>query len=199
MHNTKAKFLIGAVVGAVAGMPLQAQVVREGARSSPSDAQVTFGYLCDDRFVVRNDGPEPVRLEYGLDKSDERTALSLDGRESIELMLSTSDQLNLLSNGKVIASARREYRDCDEVEGRSRVVVRPLSVVVAPTVFIPRYPVYRGYYDPWYYRRHSHFRPVLHPVIRIPIIIGGRRDNDRDRGRNNDRGRDRGRDSRRGR
>jgi hypothetical protein len=166
-----------------------------------NDAQVTFGYLCDDRFVVRNEGSDPVRLEYGLDKSDERTALSLDGRESVELFLSTSDQLNLFAGGKTIASARNERRDCDEVEG-GRVVVRPLRVAVAPTIIVAPYPAYRSYYDPWYHRR-TYFRPVVRAVIRVPIVIGGRRDNDRDRGRDrgrDDRGRDnRGRDDRRGR
>src|SRR6185503_14003247 len=116
----------GAAIGATAGIPLSAQVVREGARSSPNDAQISFGYLCDDRFVVRNEGDAPLRLEYGLTKNDERTALALDKSESVELLLSTSDELALFSGGKVIATARREYRDCDEVEGRSpRVVVRP--------------------------------------------------------------------------
>lgn len=111
--------------------------------------QVTFGYLCDDRFVVRNEGTQPVRLEYRLDKSDERTALDLDGRESVELLLSTSDQLNLFASGKVIGVARREYRDCDEVERGGRVIVRPLPVAVAPIVIVAPYPVYRSYYDPW--------------------------------------------------
>ena len=186
--------LIGsAALSATAAVPMAAQVVREGARTSPKDAHVTFGYLCDDRFVVRNEGPDPVRLEYGLAKNDERTSLSLNGRESVELLLSTSDDLNLYTGGKVIASARREYRDCDDVEGGGHVVVRPLVVVGGPRVIIAPYPVYRSYYDPWYHR--TYFRPVVQAVIRIPISIGGRRGNDRgrdnDRGRNN-RGNDRG-------
>jgi hypothetical protein len=200
--------LSGATLSAAVVLPAAAQVVREGARSSPRDAQITFGYLCDDRFVVRNEGDQPVNLEYGLAKNDERTALSLEGKESVELLLSTSDELELLSRGTVIASARREYRNCADLEGEgAHIVVRPLVIRSSPTVIIAPYPVYRAYYDPWY-RHHHHVyhrpivRPVVRAVVRIPIIIGGRRDNDRgrdyDRGRDNDRGRDydRGRDTR---
>ncbi|HEX7937688.1 MAG TPA: hypothetical protein VF483_01780 [Gemmatimonadaceae bacterium] len=206
MRTTILRTLVGtAAISATAGiLPLGAQVIREGARTSPKDVQVSFGYLCDDRFVVRNESDDPLRLEYGLAKNDERTSLSLDGRESVELLLSTSDELDLFSGGKVIAAARREYRDCRDVEdGGGRIVVRPL--VVRPTVVVEPYAVYRPYYDPWWYHR-PYFRPIVQAVIRVPISIGGHRDSDRgrdrggDRGRGNDRGGNRGgKDGRRGR
>jgi hypothetical protein len=201
MHSAIRTTIGGAALAVTALLPLNAQTVREGARSSPKDAQISFGYLCDDRFVIRNEGDDRVNLEYGLAKNDERTAISLDGRESVELLLSTSDQLDLFSSGRVIASARREYRDCEELEG-GRVVVRPLVVRTGPTIIVAPYPVYRSYRDPWHHH-HTYWRPVVRAVIRVPIIIGGRRDNDRgrsdrDRGRNdrdrdNNRGRDNGR------
>ena len=110
MRKTLRTLMGGAAIGAIAGIPLSAQIVREGARSNPNDAQITFGYLCDDRFVVRNEGDKDVRLEYGLAKNDERTSLALEKGESVELLLSTSDDLNLYSGNGVIATARRAYR-----------------------------------------------------------------------------------------
>lgn len=209
MLKTLKTILGTAALGATAVIPLHAQTVREGARSSPADAQISFGYLCDDRFVVRNEGATPVNLEYGLTRNDERTALQLDKDESIELMLSTSDELGLYVGGKVLATARRDYRDCDELEGESpRVIVRPLAVVYSPRVrvIVAPYPVYRAYYDPWYHRHYSYPRTVVHTVIRVPIVInrrsssGGRdygRDAGRDAGRNTGRsgGRDAGKSS----
>jgi len=205
MRTTILRTLIGtAAISATAGMlPLGAQVIREGARTSPKDAkevQVTFGYLCDDRFVVRNEGDDPLRLEYGLAKNDERTSLSLDARESVELLLDTSDELDLFAGGKVIGSAVRDYRDCRDMDDNAHVVVRPL--VVEPTVVIAPYHVYRvyrPYYGSWY---RPYFRPYYHPIVqavfRIPISIG-HRDSDRGRSSGGDRGRssggDRGRSS----
>jgi hypothetical protein len=179
-----------AIIGAAAVAPLGAQVVREGARTSIDAAQVTFGYVCDDRFLVRNEGTTPVRLEYGLDKGGDLTSLDLEGRESVELLLSTSDRLNLLSGGKVIASARRDYRDCDD--DRETVIVHRPAVVVQPTVVVASYSRYH-YYDP-FYPRHVYFRPVVRPVISIPIIIGHSSSGSRDRDRGHDRGSDHGND-----
>src|SRR5262245_53074357 len=181
--KTSFPLLGGAAFAAIAGVTtLGAQTVREGARTQLDAANITFGYVCDDRFIVRNDGKEPVRLEYGLDKNNQRTSLELEGRESVELLLSTSDQLNLLMNGEGIATARREYRDCDEDE-RPPVIVRRPAVVIQPTVIVASY---HRHYDPWYPRR-VYFAPVpRRPVIHIPIVINTR---SRDRGRDYDRGR----------
>jgi hypothetical protein len=200
MHSSVRAILGGATLSASAVLPAFAQEVREGARSSPRDAQISFGYLCDDRFVVRNEGDQPVSLEYGLAKNHERTALNLDGKESVELLLSSSDQLDLLSRGEVIASARREYRDCDELEENGRVVVRPLVIRSSPIVIVAPYPVHRTHYYPDYHRHHHvYYRPVVRPVVRavvrIPIIIG-RRDNDRGRAVYDRGGNDRGRNDR---
>src|SRR5262245_37865110 len=130
MRKTLRTLIGTAAIGATVAIPMHAQTVREGARTTPGEAKIAFGYLCDDRFVVHNEGDGPVRLEYGLTKNDERTSLALEKDESIELLLSTSDELGLYSGGKEIAVARREYRDCDDVEGREpRIVVRPLIVV----------------------------------------------------------------------
>ena len=194
MRTLGLRALAGGIAVAAGFDTLEAQVqVREGARSSHGEAQVTFGYVCDDRFVVQNDGDETVKLEYGLDRSDDRTPLTLKGKESVELLLSTTDELNLMADGKVIATAHNEGRECDEERPRVVVVRRPI-VRVEPTVIVVRpRPYYTYYDDPWWHQRR---RTVVHTtVIRFPIIINAR---SRDRGRDNDRGRDGGRDRDRG-
>jgi hypothetical protein len=187
------KTLIGGAAIALAGFtPLGAQV-REGARTSLDEAKIAFGYVCDDRFIVTNDGTEPVRLEYGLDRSDARTTLSLDGRESVELLLSSQEQLNLMMEGRVIATAYNERRRCED-DDPPRVVVRRPVVSIEPTIVLVRSPSYYRYYDSGWWRHDHHRRTSVHTTIRIPIILGR---TSRDRGRDYDRGRDnRGRDNR---
>ena len=67
--------------------PLRAQIT-EVARTPIADAaQVTFGYVCDDRFMIRNDGTKPIDLEYGLEKGTEHTRITLNAREAVELAM----------------------------------------------------------------------------------------------------------------
>src|SRR4051812_20854414 len=78
--------LLAAITLTVAALsPLHAQITQL-ARTPIQDApQLTFGYMCDDRFVLRNEGTAPVDLEYGLAKGGEHTKVQVGARESIEL------------------------------------------------------------------------------------------------------------------
>ena len=169
---------------ALGGRALGAQQITEVSRTQPgAQAQLTFGYLCDDRFVVRNDGTQPVQLEYGLHGGAEHTKLSLNPRESVELASKSRDAVELWMDGKRIASAEKENRSCRDVQGTSSVAVQPPAVVTTnagPTyVYGPVYPYYDPYWSPWYVGfGFGYYTPIVRPIGGRPIIwgrIGGHR------------------------
>ncbi len=158
--------------------PLRAQIT-EVARTPIADAaQITFGYLCNDRFVIRNDGTKPIDLEYGVEKGTEHTRLTLNARESVELASPSKAPVELWMDGKLIAKAMKEHRSCKDVQGNSQVTVVPLEVSSnepehRSRAYGPPYP----FYDPWAFGFYGSmaYRPYYSGVtIRFPIVIGGR-------------------------
>jgi hypothetical protein len=141
---------------------------------------LTFGYRCDDRFVIRNDGNRPVSLEYGVEKGSEHIKLELGARELVELNSKSKDPLELWMDGKLIAKAMKEKRSCKNVAGSASVLVAPLEVQTNDRDQRPTYSAGFGpYYDPWmfgYYGYNSAFgfRPFYSGFVGVPIIIGGR-------------------------
>jgi len=183
MKNLRTAFIpaLGVALGAaLTAAPLRAQIT-EVARTPIDDAaQITFGYLCDDRFVIRNDGTRPIDLEYGLEKGTEHTRLSLSARESVELASPSKAPIELWMDGKLIAKALKEKRSCRDVQGGSAVTVVPPNVqsneprnVTNVYTYGPPYP----FYDPWAFGLYGSFRyrPYNSGIsVAFPIVIGGR-------------------------
>jgi hypothetical protein len=182
--RTSALAALGIVAGAAfVASPLRAQIT-EVARTPIADAaQVTFGYVCDDRFVIRNDGTKPIDLEYGLEKGTEHTRITLNARESVELNSTSKADMELWMDGKLIAQAVKDKRSCKDVVGNSQVTVvapdvqtrEPRHVTNIYAGFGPPYP----FYDPWafgVYSSFGYYRPYYSGVrVAFPIIIGGSR------------------------
>lgn len=181
--STAATGMIGALLGlAFTSAPLDAQVTEVSRTPIADAAQITFGYLCDDRFVIRNDGTRPIDLEYGVEKGTEHTRLTLNARESVELSSPSKADLELWMDGKLIAKAEKERRSCKEVRGNSQVTVSPLEVPATEPrrggydyryAYGPPYP----FYDPWAFGFYSSFRARPYysgVVVRFPIVIGHR-------------------------
>lgn len=174
---------LGLIAGAaLSSAPLRAQIT-EVARTPIADAaQVTFGYVCDDRFVIRNDGTKPIDLEYGLENSGQHARITLNARESVELNSPTRASMELWMDGKLIAKAIKDRRSCRDVVGNSSVTVVPPDVQTAQPTHVtnvytswgPPYP----FYDPWafgFYGGFRYYRPYYSGVaVTFPIIIGGR-------------------------
>ncbi len=170
----------------VFGTRLNAQIT-EVARTPIADAaQLTYGYLCDDRFVIRNDGTKPVELEYGVEKGTEHTKLVLNARESVELASKSKNAIELWMDGKLVAKAVKERRSCKDVQGNGSVSVTPLEVNEndrsrnGSYAYGSRYP----FYDPWSFGMYGMygaygmygglgFRPFYSAAFGYPIIIGG--------------------------
>lgn len=179
--------LAAAGVGlAIGGARAGAQITEVSRTPLADAAQLTFGYLCGDRFVIRNDGAEPVTLEYGVEKGTEHTKLTLNGREAVELESRSRADVELWMDGKLIAKAEKEKRSCKDVPGAAGVTVAPLEVNERPSRRDVRMSAYAygppyGYYDPWafsFYYGSARYRPYGFGIVSRPIVVvrhGGRR------------------------
>lgn len=161
--------------------PLRAQIT-EVARTPIADAaQITFGYLCDDRFVIRNDGTKPIDLDYGVEKGTEHTRLALNAREAVELESKSKGAMELWMDGKLIAKALKEKRSCKDVRGNASVTVSPLDVASdKPSRPSYAYGMPYPFYDPWGFSYYYGFgslayRPFYTRIVSYPIVIGGGR------------------------
>ncbi len=176
------------VAGVSAGSTLGAQVTEVARRPIADIAHLTFGSLCEDKFVIRNDGPNPVNLEYAVEKGTEHTRLTLNGREQVELESKSKEAMELWMDGKLVAKAEKEGRKCRDVQGNASVAVAPLEV---PSTNNDRNDDRRGgmrmgvgvgygypFYDPWYGPYGAYgwgYRPFYSGFYGVPIIIGGGR------------------------
>ena len=175
------------VAGVSAGSTLGAQVTELARRPISDIAHLTFGSLCEDKFVIRNDGPNPVSLEYAVEKGTEHTRLTLNGREQVELESKSKEAMELWMDGKLVAKAEKEGRKCRDVQGNASVAVAPLEVPSNTDRNDDRRGGMRmgvgvgyGYpfYDPWYGPFGAYgwgYRPFYSGFYGVPIIIGGGR------------------------
>ncbi|MEP7381923.1 MAG: hypothetical protein ABI910_09570 [Gemmatimonadota bacterium] len=174
--------LLGATLASAAGGVRADAQITEVARTPIADAaQITFGYLCGDRFVVRNDGTRAIDLAYGVEKGTEHTKLALNARESVELQSTSKHDVELWMDGKMIARASKEKRSCKDVQGNASVSVNPLEVnTTASDRSYARYGSTYPFYDPWYLGAYGYYgspfgyRPYYSTVISRPIIINRR-------------------------
>jgi hypothetical protein len=181
---------VAALATLALGMPLRAQV-SEITRTSLADAaQLTFGHLCEDRFVVRNDGTQPVTLAYALERATEQQPLTIGAREQVELAATGRRPLELWKDGRRLAVAERTRRKCRDVQGTAAVQVQPLEVATRdgarpqPTM---GYGVGWGlgwgaspWIDPWFGAPFGAWNargPRWGGVIAVPVVVGrgGRR------------------------
>ncbi len=184
LHGRMAAALFAA---ATAGSALHAQVTEISRRPIADIAHLTFGSLCDDRFVIRNDGPNAVTVEYFVEKGTEHVPLTLEGREQVELESKSKEALELWHGGKLVAKAEKEGRKCRDVAGNASVAIAPLEVTGNPRDTDDarrgglRAGIGMGYgypfYDPWFSPFGAYgwgYRPFYAGFYGVPIVIGGR-------------------------
>ena len=185
-RHSKAPLIALVLASVSGGMTLGAQVSEVARRPIADIAHLTFGSLCEDRFVIRNDGPTPVNLEYAVSKGNEHTPLTLGSREQVELESKSNEALELWMDGKLVAKAEKEGRKCKEIQGNASVAVAPLEVADnsdrndnnrsgarVGVGFGYGYP----FYDPWYSPFGAYgwgYRPFYAGFYGSPIIISGR-------------------------
>ncbi|MFI5310878.1 MAG: hypothetical protein ACHQQ3_06565 [Gemmatimonadales bacterium] len=168
---------LGAVaLVAASAAPFRAPLQAQGTQPAQQTVQLAFGYECDDRFLVRNDGAQPVDIEYNVAGSADRSQLRLLGRQSVEISSPSNDALELRVGGKLVSTAHKANHPC--APAQPAVVVRPIDARDAPVqaqpapqqepqvvyqpqatlpaqvVYVEREPVYVApapYYYPYYY------------------------------------------------
>ncbi len=184
-HSTRWTALFALALGSLTMTSRASAQVSVLARTAIDDAvHVTFGQLCEDRFVIRNDGTKPVDLEYAVEKGTEHTTLTLNARELVELESKAKEPLELWIGGKLVAKAVKEKRACKDVQGNASVLVAPLEVASTAKDDRGAFANTRGfpYYDPFMYGAGYGFgglyggygfRPFYTGFVGVPIIIGG--------------------------
>src|ERR1700722_690169 len=100
-----------AMASAAPSSPLRAQ-------SAPSAAvELAFGYECGDRFLVRNDGAQPVALEWKTSGGQDRSQMHLNARESREIASASDDAVELWVKGKLVATEPKGSKPCSANAG----------------------------------------------------------------------------------
>ena len=113
-------------LGAVALLSLAHGLL--GAQVTKQTVELAFGYECGDRFLVRNDGSQPVVLEYATAGSPDKSQLHLNARQTAEIASAQNGNMELFVSGKVVASEPKGNRACKGApQNSSGVVVRPLN------------------------------------------------------------------------
>lgn len=167
---------LGALALVAASAPLRAQ---------STQVQLAFGYTCGDRFLVRNEGTNPVVVEYAVAGSQDKSTLHLGARQSAEIASAQEGNVELWVSGKVVASEPKGHRACAATRNarpnnNNDVSVRPIDpdaemntapadtgysqpavVVVAPRPYYYDY----GYYPYGYYG----YSPYYYPSIGVRI------------------------------
>ena len=173
---------------AVAVTAPRGALLAQGAQSvqgGQPTVQLAFGYECDDRFLVRNDGAQTVTVEYGVSGAPQRSSLDLKGNEAIELASTTNEPLELWVAGKLVATERKGNIPCDAPNEapNPEVVVRPIvgqeygtyvepAYYAAPVVYVR--PIYGYGYDYGYGYGYGYgYRPTVRVVAPFVSQFGG--------------------------
>ena len=161
---TRTRFIsLGALaLVAVVQVPLRAQ-------GSSQSVQLAFGYECGDRFLVRNDGTNPVVIEYAVAGSQDKSQLHLNARQSAEIASAQDGNLELWASGKMVASEPKGNRPCAAPQNNGGVTVRPIGPYGAtaaqpadpgytePQVVVSAPPPYYDYYYPYGYYPYTYY------------------------------------------
>ena len=98
--------------------------------------QLAFGYECDNKFALRNEGAQGVTVEYAVSGTSERGKVSLKGNETVELESASNNDVQLYVDGKMVATEKKGNKSCAAAQSNT-VTVRhldPSEVVYAQTV-----------------------------------------------------------------
>jgi len=158
------------------------------AQGTSQTVQLAFGYECGDRFLVRNEGANPVALEYAVAGSRDKSQLHLNGGQQSEIASAQAGNLELWVSGKVVASEPKGNRPCAGTPGNGTVTVRPIApnestaaepvdsaYAQAPVVVYaqPQYGYYPYGYYPYAYYPYYGYSPFYYPSGYGNVYIGG--------------------------
>jgi hypothetical protein len=129
--------------------------------------RLAFGYQCDNKFALRNEGTRPVEVEYGVVGASEKGKVHLDPNQGVSLEPASAGDFEIRVDGKTVATAKNGHTACQPEAVQSQtVIVRPLNDREYVTVVEPYDPYYYGGY-PVYYGP-----PVRYVAPRVGVYLG---------------------------
>lgn len=170
-----ATLLLAAAVPAT----VRAQIA-DVTRSSVTEVRrLTFGHLCADTFVLRNDSDRSVDAALAVEGAGERTPVQLGGHEQVEFTSKSRADVELWVDDKLVAKAEKERRKCDAVQRNASVAVAPLNAERDDANDRRAWANY-PFYDPWFYGPYwrvgfygAYAWPAYYGYVGVPIVIGG--------------------------
>ena len=176
-HSTAA-LTVGALL-ALAPLTAGAQISNVERTSVAAITRLSFGHLCEDTFVLRNDGETTVHAALSVERSGQRTTIDLEPREQVKFTSKSRDDVELWVDTSLVARAEKGRKKCSEVNQNSSVVVAGLEGASDDRDDSRRYANY-PYYDSFYYGPFG--RPMAwgpypyywgyRPYMGVPIVIG---------------------------
>ena len=183
---------------ALAVMALGGALGAQSTAPARETIQLAFGFECEDRFLIRNDGSQTVTLQYGVQGNPERSTLSLTSKQSVEISSTSGNPVELWVAGKLAATERKGTRACSSASAipvtaaEPDVIVRPIDqpdytaytatqpqsaahvVVVAPPDYgyDPGYPYYPYYGYGSYYPYYPYYRSGISVVVPFGLSFG---------------------------
>lgn len=117
-HLTKfAPYTRGALALILIAAPLGAQQtvrVLQSSRAGEANAQLAFGYACEDKFALRNDGAVPVTVEYAVAGTRERGLVGVQAGETVQLESASPNDVQLFLDGRLVVSEPKGNRACGD-------------------------------------------------------------------------------------
>jgi len=163
---------LGALAFATAAGSLLASPL---AAQQPSKVQLAFGYHCDNKFALRNEGPQVTDVDFVVLGTADKGRITVKPNETVQIESATAGDIELYVDGKLVATEHKGNRSCEALTSApsGTVTVRHLDageVVYAqpsgqPVYLSPTEVVYVRPYDYAYYPRTSFSLSVGFPIF----------------------------------
>jgi uncharacterized Zn-binding protein involved in type VI secretion len=152
------------------------------AAQQTAKAQLAFGYHCDDKFALRNEGTQTVDVDFVVLGTADRGRVTVKPSETVQLESATDGDVELYVDGKLVATEHKGHRACADLAGSATGTVTVRHLDPSEVVYVqPLYPepVYVSraevvYVRPWdYYGSYYRYRPSISLSLGFPIYRGG--------------------------
>ena len=163
----------------VAGALLAAPLATPLAAQQPSKVQLAFGYHCDNKFALRNEGTQTADVEFVVLGTADKGRVTVKPNETVQLESATAGDVELYVDGKLVATEHKGNRSCEALTSAPSGTVTVRHLDANEVVYVePRYvePVYLSrrevvYVRPWDYG--YYYRPSFSLSLGFPLYRSG--------------------------
>jgi hypothetical protein len=162
---------LATIAGALLAAPVAAQ--------QPSKVQLAFGYRCDNKFALRNEGTQTADVEFVVLGTADKGRVTVKPNETVQIESATAGDVELYVDGRLIATEHKGNRSCEALTSApsGTVTVRHLDAdevvyverrYIEPVYLSPREVVYVRPWDYGYY-----YRPSFSLSLGFPLYTSG--------------------------